>query len=97
MTATKFPIGQLVATPGAIEAMEESGQEAGFFVDQHVTGNWGIVDAGDWQLNDQALVDGSRLLSAYMTLKGKKIWIITEAQDNDGKRAATTILLPEDY
>jgi len=39
--------------------LEESGQEAGFFVDQHVTGNLaGIVDAGDWQLNDQALVDG---------------------------------------
>lgn len=97
MTATKFPIGQLVATPGAIEAMEESGQTPDFFLDRHVQGDWGEVDAEDWQSNDQALVDGSRLLSAYKTLKGKKLWIITEATDDEGKRAATTILLPEDY
>jgi hypothetical protein len=26
MTTAKFPLGQIVATPGALEAMEESGQ-----------------------------------------------------------------------
>ena len=40
------------------------------------------------------LDDLSRLLSAYKTLKGVKLWIITEAEDDDGHRAATTILLP---
>ena len=93
----KFCLGQIVATPGAIEAMEASGQDAGFFLDQHVAGNWGIVDAEDWQANDQSLVDGSRILSAYRTLKGTKLWIITEATDDSGHRSATTILLPEDY
>ena len=92
MTTMKFPIGQLAATPGATEAMQESGQTADFFLDQHVAGNWGIVDEGDWQLNDQALKDGDGLLSAYMTLKGTKIWIITEHD-----RSVTTILLPSDY
>ena len=93
----KFCLGQIVATPGAIEAMEASGQTPDFFLDMHRSCNWGIVDAEDWQANDQALVDGSRILSAYRTLKGVKIWIITEATDDDGQRAATTILLPEDY
>jgi hypothetical protein len=93
----KFCLGQIVATPAAIEAMEEGGQKPEFFLDQHVAGIWGIVDEEDWQSNDQALVDGSRILSAYRTLKGKKLWVITEAQDDAGKRAATTILLPEDY
>jgi hypothetical protein len=97
MPTLKFPLGQLVATPAAIEAMEEGGQTPDFFLKCHVQGDWGEVDAEDWQSNDQALVDGSRILSAYRTLKGKKIWIITEAQDDAGKRAATTILLPEDY
>ena len=41
----KFPLGQIVATPAAIEAMNESGQTADFFLDQHRAGNWGIVDA----------------------------------------------------
>jgi hypothetical protein len=97
MTTAKFPLGQIVATPGALEAMEESGQTPDFFLEQHVSGNWGIVDGEDWALNDQAMVDGSRILSAYSTLKSKKLWVITEAADENGHRAATTILLPEEY
>jgi hypothetical protein len=97
MTKTKFPLGQIVATPGALEAMQESGQTPDFFLSQHVSGNWGLVNKGDWRHNDEALKDGSRLLSAYATLKGKRLWIITEAADDNGRRAATTILLPEEY
>jgi len=50
----------------------------------------------DGQLNDQAVKDGSRVLSTCVTGNGRRIWIITEAKD-DGKRAATTILLSEEY
>lgn len=97
MLTPKFTLGQVVATPGALEALEEAGQPPNFFLDQHANGNWGIVDEGDWALNDLALKDGSRLLSAYETLKGKKLWVITEATDDNGQRAATTLLLPEEY
>jgi hypothetical protein len=97
MTTAKFPLGQIVATPGALEALEDSGQTPDFFLEQHHAGNWGIVDQEDWSLNDQALLDGSRILSAYHTLKSKKLWVITEAADDNGQRAATTILLPEEY
>ena len=51
----------------------------------------------DDQLNDEALKDGSRILSAYLTLKGKKLWILTEATNDDGHRESTTILLPDEY
>jgi hypothetical protein len=97
MTGTNFPLGQLAATPGAIEALKESGQTPGFFLARHAAGDWGDVDKGDWRLNDEALADGGRLLSAYRTLKGKKLWVITEAADDDGKRAVTTLLLPDEY
>jgi hypothetical protein len=43
------------------------------------------------------LVSGERLLSAYKTLKGVRMWIITEATDDDGIRNCTTTLLPEEY
>jgi hypothetical protein len=93
----KFSLGQLVATPGALEALQESGQFPMDFILRHVQGDWGLVDDEDKMANDQALLDGSRLLSAYKTSKGVKIWIITEACDDEGRRAATTVLLPDEY
>jgi hypothetical protein len=86
------PLGQVVATPGAIEAMRESGQTPGYFLDQHASGNWGVVDGEDWAANDQAVRGGDRILSTYVTLKGKKLWVLTEAD-----RSVTTLLLPEEY
>ena len=93
----KFSLGQTLATPGALKALEESGQSPAFFLEKHVQGDWGTVDDDDKRANDQAVVDGSRILSAYRTLKGERIWIITEAADNEGKRAATTCLKPSEY
>ena len=88
----KFPLGQIVATPAALAALEESGQTPDFFLDRHSRGDWGEVSGTDGHLNDEALQDGTRLFSVYHTLKGKKVWVITEAD-----RSATALLLPDDY
>jgi hypothetical protein len=93
----KFQPGQVLCTPGALEALPQSGQTPEFFLERHLQGDWGEVCAEDWQLNDQALVDGSRLVSAYRTLKGLKVWVITEAANDQGERAATSLLLPDEY
>ena len=94
-----FPLGlgQLLATPGALTALTESGESPGQFVARHAAGDWGEVCAEDARLNDEAVKDGSRILSAYRTAKGERIWIITEAADDSGNRSATTILLPDEY
>lgn len=88
----KFRLGQVVATPGALEALQEAGQQPWEFLVRHVVGDWGQIDQEDWQLNDASLQDGSRVLSAYRTSKNVKLWVITEAD-----RSSTTILLPEEY
>jgi hypothetical protein len=93
----KFSLGQVVATPGALEALAAAGQTPEFFLEQHVAGNWGDVDNEDKNANDHALIDGGRLLSAYRTLRNVRIWIITEAVDDNGKRSATTLLKPSEY
>ena len=94
----KFSPGQVVvATPGAIEALAESGQDAEFFLEKHLSGDWGEVNAEDRRANDQALLDGGRLLSSYRTLKGVVIWGLTEAEGDDGKRASTCLTLPSEY
>lgn len=93
----KFDPGQVVATQGAIQALAESGQDAAFFLDKHVRGDWGEVDADDQRANDQALLDGSRLLSSYRTLRGVELWVLTEAVGDDGRRASTCLTTPGEY
>ena len=87
-----FPLGRVVATPGALRALEETGQQAVDFLDRHACGNWGVVEEEDWWQNDNAVRYGGRLLSSYRLASGEKIWIITEAD-----RSATTLLLPDEY
>ena len=88
----KFPLGQLVATPGAAEAFMRNNQEATTFVRRHWRGDWGELDAEDVAENEFSLVNGFRLLSRYTLADGTAIYIITEAD-----RSATTILLPSEY
>jgi hypothetical protein len=92
MEKAKFLLGQLVATPGALAALEEAGQNALEFLSRHVHGDWGEVPAEDKKENDFSVLNTLRILSAYTLTTGVKIWIITEAD-----RSATTILLPEEY
>jgi hypothetical protein len=96
-TKRKFPMGSVVATPGALGALQNAGQSPREFLDRHADGDWGDLSEGDRQLNDEAVKDGSRIFSAYAIRGGQKIWIITEAADDQGQRAATTVLLPEEY
>ena len=40
-----FPLGQIVATPGALEALEASQQSPTEFLERHSKGNWGELPA----------------------------------------------------
>lgn len=88
--AEGFKLGQLLATPGVLEAAE--GDDLMAYLSRHARGDWGIVGDADKRANDRALVEGTRLLSAYLLRDGTKIWVITECD-----RSATTILLPDEY
>ena len=93
-TNAKFPLGQVVSTPGALRAC--SPQYLNECLLRHVQGDWGVVGADDAAENELSLKQGFRLLSAYPIdpadpSKGN-IWIITEAD-----RSATTFLLPSEY
>lgn len=90
-----FPLGRIVATPGALEALAQSGQTPAEFLVRHQKGDWGDLSDVDKFANDGAIIDKKnphRVLSAYHTKNGVKIWIITEWD-----RSVTTILLPTEY
>ena len=94
-TTTKqplFDLGQLVATPGALTALEKAGQNAMEFLSRHVTGDWGEVPEEDQKENQYSLTHRLRLLSSYRTNANEVVWVITEAD-----RSVTTLLLPEEY
>ena len=88
----KFLLGRLLATPGALKAPAEAGQNALEFLSRHQHGDWGDLCAEDKQENEFSILNDLRILSAYTLTTGTKIWIITEAD-----RSATTILLPSEY
>lgn len=91
--AQRFSLGQIVATPAALNAFADAGIHPAELIGRHAAGDWGDVSAADALLNNQAQATGLRILSSYkLTKSGYRVWIITEAD-----RTATTILLPEEY
>lgn len=88
-----FSLGQLVATPAALQALKQHQIDPMRLLTRHVTGDWGEIHPQDAAQNEIAVLCRSRILSSYsMGDTGLPLWIVTEAD-----RSVTTLLLPEDY
>ena len=85
----QFPLGHVVATPGAIQVLSPSDIKSA--LRRHQACDWGDVSSDDRETNDRAVVNRSRLLSAYHSDTGVCFWVITA-----GHRAETMICLPSD-
>lgn len=83
-------LGNVYTTPGVLEKVSQADIIKG--LGRHENCDWGEVCKEDWELNDEALELGYRILSVYTSSNGVKFWIITEAD-----RSYTTVLLPEEY
>lgn len=90
-TTVLFPLGQVVATPGALGLLDKEAVNASVLLQRHQSGDWGVVPEEDAQENQLAIANGYRILSSY-PVGTDRIWIITEAD-----RSSTTLLLPEEY
>ena len=87
-----FELGQVVATPGALDTLREAGIDPRALLARHVTDDWGELPEEDMEANREALAQGYRLLSAYPLETGERLWIITESD-----RSYTTLLRPDEY
>ncbi len=92
MALPKFSLGHVVATPGALETLNDAGITPLDLLGRHARGDWGDMTQEDLQANEQAIQEGSRIFSTYELPGGEKIWIITESD-----RSSTCLLLPEEY
>lgn len=90
--STLFPLGQIMLTPGAIDALNEAGQMPHEFIERHAKLEQGELSEDDYKENLFSADKHLRIFSAYQTARNAKLWIITEAD-----RSATTILLPSEY
>ena len=89
---SKFPLGRVVATPGALTALEEANQNPFEFLARHQAGDWGELCKEDKEENEFSVQNGFRILSAYRTRNNVKLWVITEAD-----RSSTCLLLSQEY
>ena len=87
----RFPLGRLVATPGALTLLDENNTGPLALLDRHRVGDWGDLDETDRLANEDALLTEGRLLSRYL-IGEQPVWVITEWD-----RSVTTVLLPEEY
>ena len=102
----RFPLGQIVATPGALELLQETGFSAAALISRHVHGSWGDLCEEDRTDNEFAVTRHLRILSCYRLVDAERLaatprekrsslptlLVITEAD-----RSVTTLLLPSDY
>ncbi len=89
----RFELGQLVATPAALELLGELEISPSYLLERHMAGDWGSVPKEDARENERSVKRGHRIVSSYpVGDDGERIWIITEAD-----RSSTCILLPEEY
>jgi hypothetical protein len=87
-----FELGQVVATPGALAALDATGEDPLTFLHRHITGDWSEMDPHDQRENQLSVQEGHRVFSSYTLADGRKLWVITE-----WNRSVTTLLLPLEY
>ncbi|WP_256262852.1 hypothetical protein [Pseudomonas gingeri] len=85
-----FAPGHILTTRG-VDALKEQGLlDISAYLRRHLIGDWGDLGDEDKQANEQALLHGTRLFSAYEVKAGEenRLQIITEAD-----RSFTTLIL----
>ncbi len=91
-----FELGRCVITATAQEIMRPT--DVSECLNRHSRGDWGNLDLADHKRNNEAVIQGDRILSSYFVPSSRNdldvinVWVITEAD-----RSATTVLLPSDY
>ena len=89
-------VGQVVMTRGVslfVNKNKDCFAEINKYFLSYLNQDWGILCEEDKLLNDEALINGDRILAKYhLSSIDRDIYIITEWD-----RSYTTILFPEEY
>jgi hypothetical protein len=92
----RFDAALVPATPAPAETIRESGQLPAHSLDAHQQGDRDHLDDRHRRLDDLALIAGSRLLAAYLIVRGVRLGLVPDTVGDD-RRQASTIILPSNY
>ncbi|TWO72980.1 hypothetical protein FN976_01710 [Caenimonas sedimenti] len=95
-SAPLFGLGSVYATPAVLQHLKQHGRRPSELIGYHAGGDWGHVPPAEAAANDRSIQDGSRILSAYL-VEGRRIWVITDAANDNGARTSTVLLFAEEY
>lgn len=87
----RFELGKTYATSGVTAWAERHQIDLTRLLRRHHCGEWGDLDADDKTANEDALIHGTRIFSAYK-IGTRKIYVISEHD-----RSMTTIMLAQEY
>ena len=101
----KIQIGEVYATRGVNEDTEGNEKFRKFInncINRHINEDFGEMEEEDIESNKEAINNGSRIFSSYkidenLNNENEKLWIITEAENENKEREYTTILYPKEY
>jgi hypothetical protein len=91
-----FELGTVYGSPAVLEHLEVHSLYPNALLGAHCHGDYGVVNEDAARANDRAVIDGGRILSAYL-VEGKSVWVITDAVNEQGVRLSTTLLFPSEY
>lgn len=87
-----FPLGRIVATQGALDALAAVSVEPSTLIRKHANKEWAELDEEDRAGNERAIANGQRIVSTFCLSEQTKVYVITEHD-----RSTTTVLLPSEY
>lgn len=96
MEEPKFKVGRVGFTTLVTKEIERN-KDLGLFIEQcmarHQRGDWGDISEQDKKYNEEALLNGGRLISYYVGTDYCRDILIATAAD----RLYTTVMFPQEY
>lgn len=91
----RIKLGQVYGTKRVMQLIPE--EALAMYLTRHLFCDWGDVCDEDQRANEQALETGDRLLSAYVVPDVGRIYIITDAENDECERVSSTVMFCDEY
>ena len=83
MSAKRLELGKIVVHDTAAGALQRANQRVEELLEEFASGNFGDLDAEDYERNRQALKNGGELLAIFQLCTKEVIWIVSDGKTTE--------------